>query len=56
MRVLFEELLSVIEAIVDECKVTHAAAERQYEMFQARIRAAIMGDDVEYKHVSYTNR
>ena len=51
VRVMFEELWAVIDSILAECTVTQSAAERQFESFQTKIRAAMMGDDVEYKRV-----
>jgi chromosome segregation ATPase len=51
VRVLFEELLSVISEVLEQCSTQHAAAERQFETFQTKIRAAMMGDDVEYTRV-----
>lgn len=51
VRVLFEELLSVVSEVHEQCSTQHAAAERQLEAFQTKIRAAMMGDDVEYTRV-----
>ena len=51
VQVLFEELVSVINAMLEECTTNHASAQRQYEAFQTKIRAAMMGDDVEYQRV-----
>lgn len=48
---LFEEVLSVISEVLEQCSTQHAAAERQFETFQTKIRAAMMGDDVEYTRV-----
>jgi hypothetical protein len=51
VRVLFEELMSVVSEVHEQCSTQHAAAERQFEAFQTKIRAAMMGDDVEYTRV-----
>jgi len=41
VRVLFEELLSVVESVLSECSVAHTQAERQFEAFQTKIRCAV---------------
>lgn len=56
VRVLFEELLSVINNVLEACSTEHGAAERQFEAFQTRIRAAMMGDDAEYTRVLEEDR
>jgi len=51
VRAVFEEMDSVISAILQEVITRYNTAETQYETFQSKIKTAMMGDDAEYLRV-----
>mmetsp|Transcript_14537 Transcript_14537/g.49647 ORF Transcript_14537/g.49647 Transcript_14537/m.49647 type:complete len:546 (-) Transcript_14537:543-2180(-) len=51
VRAVFEEMNSVISAILQEATTRYNTAEMQYETFQSKIKTAMMGDDAEYLRV-----
>jgi len=51
LRVVFEELVTVLGTMLSEFSQTHSQVQRQHEAFQNKIKMAMMGDDAEYMKV-----